>query len=60
MPSAPGKTTLNFGSATYKGSVAVGLTAVHRAQARENLILNTGLSISDDDLLLRAGVSWEF
>lgn len=60
MPSSPGKTTFNIGSAAYKGELAVGLTAVHRLSALENLMLNTGLSLAGDSVLVRAGVSWEF
>ncbi|WP_028584801.1 YadA C-terminal domain-containing protein [Desulfogranum mediterraneum] len=60
MPSAPGKITLNLGSASFKGEVALGLTAVHRLEAVESLMLNTGLSVSNDAVLVRAGVSWEF
>lgn len=60
MPSAPGKTTINLGSATFKGSVAVGLTTVHRMADIENMMLNTGISVSGDDVLVRAGASWEF
>ncbi len=60
MPTSPGKTTFNIGSAAYKGELAVGFTAVHRLSAVENLMLNTGLSFADDSVLVRAGVSWEF
>jgi autotransporter adhesin len=60
MPSAPGKTTVNLGSATYQGAVAVGLTAVHRLSGIENMMLNTGISAAGEEVLVRAGVSWEF
>ncbi|BDD88632.1 YadA-like family protein [Desulfofustis limnaeus] len=60
MPSTPGKTTVNLGSATYQGAVAVGLTAVHRLSGIENMMLNTGISAAGEEVLVRAGVSWEF
>lgn len=59
-PSAPGKTTVNLGSAAFKDATAVGITAVHRCSGLDNLMLNTGLSLTEDAVLVRAGVSWEF
>ena len=59
-PSAPGKTTVNVGSATFKGEVALGVTAVHRLSGLENLMINGGVSFSNDAVLGRIGASWEF
>ena len=60
VPTAPGRTTFNVGSAAFKGEVAVGLTAVHRLSAAENCMLNTGVSYAGDAILVRGGLSWEF
>ena len=59
MPSAPGKTTLNVGTASFHGAFALGITAVHRLKAAD-CMLNTGISFTDDEVLVRAGASWEF
>lgn len=60
MPSQPGKTTVNVGTASYKSEVAAGVTAVHRFKNVDRLIVNAGMSFANDAVLVRAGGSWEF
>ena len=60
MPSGPGKTTVNIGSATFKDQYAVGITTVHRFAGIANMMVNAGVSFADDAVLARAGASWEF
>jgi autotransporter adhesin len=60
MPSAPGKTMVNMGTAAFEGEVAVGLTAVHRSMANDAFLLNAGVSYAGKEVLVRAGASFEF
>lgn len=60
MPTAPGKTMVNVGTAAFQGEVAVGLTAVHRVAANDSFFLNAGVSYAGEEVLVRAGGSFEF
>ncbi|PLX97837.1 MAG: hypothetical protein C0620_00030, partial [Desulfuromonas sp.] len=59
-PSAPGKTTINLGLASFKDQVAVGMTSMHRFERFDNVMINAGVSMANDNVLVRAGGSFEF
>jgi autotransporter adhesin len=61
MPSAPGKTMVNIGLASFEGEAAAGMTAVHRMKVFENVIVNAGVALGGgEEVLYRVGGSFEF
>ncbi len=62
IPSAPGKTAVSMGAASYRGEHAVSVSVSHSLLNNQNNVqLNGGLSYdSNEHTLGKVGVSWEF
>jgi hypothetical protein len=60
QPTVPGKTMVNLGTASFKDQSAFGLTMVHRVKKYDFLYFNAGASYAGDEVLVRAGCSFEF
>lgn len=61
VPSAPGKTAVSIGAATYRGEQAMSFSFSHRLPGNANALLNGGVSYdSSNHALGKVGVAWEF
>lgn len=61
VPSAPGKTAISIGAATYRGEQAMALSFSRRLPGASNALLNGGFSFdSSSHTLGKVGVAWEF
>ncbi|MCG6871729.1 MAG: hypothetical protein LJE84_05520 [Gammaproteobacteria bacterium] len=60
-PSAPGKTTFNYGVASYYGEEAVGFSLAHRLQnSQRNHTIFAGVGVTSDRAVYKLGGSVEF
>lgn len=62
VPSAPGKTAVSLGTATYRGEQAIAISVHHRMKdSQYNTQISGGISYdSRDNALGKMGVAWEF
>ncbi len=61
IPSAPGKTAVSLGAATYRGQQAVSVSFARRLPGSANAAFNGGVAFdSSNHALGKVGIAWEF